>query len=207
MREELEGLLVGEEELLCAVTELVRKMVLSSPGVLGCLVVRLVAGGLGVAVALRVDDMRLGTGTQVVRGVDCEVVDWEESVEEAGALAVVRGVDRRAVVLLEMGTWDGMGETGSGGVVGIAEVGTVGANEGDAEGLIGGEAAEEKGMVIELKVGGLFEVGRTKDDVDGGRDDIKEAEVGEDTCEGKRDVCWAVVGRDEGPELLGRTEE
>lgn len=90
---------VGDEELPCAVMELVSKTVLSSPAVLGCLVVRLVAGELGMVVIPSVDDMRLGPGTRVVRGVKCMVEDWEESVVGAGVLAEVLGVDRKAVGL------------------------------------------------------------------------------------------------------------
>lgn len=68
---------VGEEELLCAVMELVRKRVVSSPVVPGCLVVRFVAGELRMDVTPSVDDMRLGKGTRVVREVNCEVVETE----------------------------------------------------------------------------------------------------------------------------------
>lgn len=81
-RDEAEDPAVGEEELLCVVMELVRKIVVSSPVVLGCLVVRFVAGELGMNVTPRVDDMRLGMGTRVVRRVDCEVVDTETMGEE-----------------------------------------------------------------------------------------------------------------------------
>lgn len=54
---------VGEEELLCAVMELARKTVVSSPVVPGCLVVRFVAGELRMDVTPSVDGMRLGMGT------------------------------------------------------------------------------------------------------------------------------------------------
>lgn len=99
MRDETALPPVGEEALPCPVMRLVRTTVLSNPVVLGCLVVRLVTGELGMAVTLTVEDIRLGTGTRVVRGVNCEVVDWEESVEGAGVLADVLGVDRKAVGL------------------------------------------------------------------------------------------------------------
>lgn len=68
---------MGEEELLCAVMELVRKTVVSSPVGPGCLVVRFVAGELRMLVTPSVDDMRLGMGTRVVREVDCAVVETD----------------------------------------------------------------------------------------------------------------------------------
>lgn len=80
-REEMDWLsmdtdpVVGKEELPCAVMELVRNTVVCSLVVLGCLVVRLVAGELGMAVTPRVEDRRPWVGVWVVREVDCEVVD------------------------------------------------------------------------------------------------------------------------------------
>lgn len=55
--------------------ELVRNRVVSSPVVLGGLVVRLVAGELGTAVTPSVEDTRPCIGASVVREVNCDVVD------------------------------------------------------------------------------------------------------------------------------------
>lgn len=66
---------VGRKELSCAVMELARNTVVCSLVVLGCLVVRLVAGELGTAVTPSVEDRRPWVGVWVVREVACAVVD------------------------------------------------------------------------------------------------------------------------------------
>lgn len=53
--------------------------------VLGCPVLRLVAGELGKVVTPRVDDMRLGRGARVVTEGDRELAGWGESGEGLGA--------------------------------------------------------------------------------------------------------------------------
>lgn len=116
MREETEGALVekdasvGKEELPCTVKELVRKTVLSRLLVLGCRVVRLVAGELGMGVTPRVDDMRGAVGGCVVREVDCAVVEREDKVEGKWVLGVNMGVGKGAVVV-EVDTTGGWVET------------------------------------------------------------------------------------------------
>ena len=101
---------VGKEELPRTVMELVRNTVAGSPVVLGCLVVRLVAGEFGMAVTPRVEDRRPCVGARVMREVGCEVVDREDRAEEVGLLAVVREVGR--TVVLEVGRGDRVGEDG-----------------------------------------------------------------------------------------------
>lgn len=57
-------------ELGCTVTELLRKAVVSHLVVLGRLVVKLVAGEIGMVVTRKVEDRRLRSGARVVREVD-----------------------------------------------------------------------------------------------------------------------------------------
>lgn len=105
MREETEGVLVekdvlvGKEEFLCIVKELVRKIVFSRLLVLGCRVVRLVVGEFGMGVIFRVDDMRGVVGGCVVREVDCVVVEREDKVEGKWVLGVNMGVGKGVVVV------------------------------------------------------------------------------------------------------------
>lgn len=97
-----------EEALPGVVTELVSRTVL-----LGCSVLRLVAGELGMVVTPRVDDVRLGKRTPVVTEGDRELVGWEDSVEGLGAWPWHwrRGQQWGAGVV-------GRGEGGQGGVNG-----------------------------------------------------------------------------------------
>lgn len=105
MREETEGVLVekdvlvGKEEFLCIVKELVRKIVFSRLLVLSCRVVRLVVGEFGMGVIFRVDDMRGVVGGCVVREVDCVVVEREDKVEGKWVLGVNMGVGKGVVVV------------------------------------------------------------------------------------------------------------
>ena len=187
---------MGEAELPCTVMELVRKAVVSSLVVLGCLVVRFVAGELGMAVTPRVDGMRLGVGTWVVRDVDWEVVDWEDGVEEAGVLAVVRDVEETAVVL-EAGMCDGVGDMCRGGVIDADEGCKVGVSGGEREDVWGVETAvgkegvdrgavfetvgcpeEEEVRMPELKAGD-WEVEAAEDNGEGGKDCLVEVDVWE----------------------------
>lgn len=92
----------GMEELPCAVMELVRTRVVKSPVVLVWLVVSIVAGELGEAVAPRVDETIPGVAVREVRGVDRDV-DWEERGDEGTALGVVLEVEG-PMALLATGT-------------------------------------------------------------------------------------------------------
>lgn len=96
---------VEREELACPGTELISTAVVSSPGLPGGLLVRCVADKLGVVVTPRVDDMRPGVGTRVVKDVYWEV-DGEGRVGVGRDLDVVGIVDRCPTVL-EVGTWAG----------------------------------------------------------------------------------------------------
>lgn len=145
---------MGEAELPCTVMWLVRKAVVSSPVLLGCLVVRFVAGELGKTVTPRVDGTGLGVRTGEVREVDWAVVDREDRVEEAGGLAVVRAVEGAAVGL-EAGLCGEEGDPSRGGVVDAEEGCTVGVSGGQREDAWGVEKAGGEGGV---DLGAVFEM-------------------------------------------------
>lgn len=169
---------VGKEELPCAVMEPVRNTLAGSPVVLGCLVVRLVAGELGMAVTPRVEDRRPCVGARVVREVDFEVVDREDRAEEVGLLGVVWDVDRTMV--LGVGRGDSVGEDG-GEREGLTDTMVAGekrlADRGAVCDMVTG--AEGEGLCgAELVVGMLCEVETAEGD---GEYDIKGGVVCEDT--------------------------
>lgn len=197
---------VGEAELPCTVAWLLRKAVVSSRVVLGGLVVRFVAGELGVTVTPRVDGTRLGVGTWEVREVDWEVVDRDNGVEEASVLVVVRAV------LLEAGMCDGEGDPGTWGVVDADPGGEIVVSGGEREVVWGvdtpeGKGGVDRGAVLEMMGSAEEEeVGAGEVSGEGGTGCLVEVDVWGDPSEGDGAGGLTVAGA-EGEDWLGEAVE